>query len=188
MKRVWLLAVLLLLTGCVGNTPVFVDMSIERSYAEASWTGTTYSWHDLSARATCVVEADVTAERTDSDGTNVVTLAVRTVLKGDVDKTLAVRDTAWQYGEAERSLCGEPMMCVGHRVVLFLEATDTASYALVDNAALAKFFFDRDGTYHNALLYSQRYCEDIASKGDTQMPILEDMSPKTLDELKALVS
>lgn len=205
MKRtvaLFLTVVLLGLTACGDVTPSYVDLSIERSYAEPSWTGKSYTWESLSDKATFIIEADVIGyeygQAYGYDATNFTTLAVRTSLKGDLKGNILVRDTAWLYLPSEdspdpasvlseRSLCGEPMMRAGHRVVLFLEPTDIVLsdgrevYAPVDGAATAKFFFDEDGTYHNALLYSDAYT------ADTQMPVLDDMTPKTPEEIRTAI-
>ena len=189
-----LLTVLLLcLTACDPQTPVFVDLSVERSCAEPTWTGKTYTWDSLIEQATYIVEADVTGTQRDADEQELTLLTVCSSLKGDLKGEILVRDTVWLDGATERSLCGEPMMREGHRVVLFLERTDTVSsdgrdvYAPVDGAAVAKFFYDADGAYHNALSYSAVYRTDIENKGGTQMPVLDDMTPKTLTQLRSLI-
>ncbi len=179
----------LLCCSCAA-APTAVDTTIPRSVIETDWVGgISYSWDSLSAASTYIVEADVVAVD-DSTAYGLATLAiaklsVRESLKGDLTGDVLVQDTGLLEGDGERTLSGAPLMREGHRVLLFLEETDMvtadgeAVYRLISGLPLAKFFYDEDGRYHNALSYSKDVSEVT--------PMFGDQQPRTLREIKKLI-
>ncbi len=123
---------------------------------------------------------------------NRVYLKVEEVLQGEaeVGETLYVRDSLYmteQEGQPlEYTMWGAPLMLKGHRVVVFLQAcpdqsvwdTDKTVYDLTQNE-LGKFFADENGLFYPAMSFSENYKSKIAYMA------LENMEPRTLDELKA---
>ncbi len=124
------------------------------------------------------------------------TLSVREVLKGDVaiNKPLHIKDYAIGYydenGDYDEELIHTVgvLMEKGNRVLLFLKKLPRA-FATEDNRTIThnivygaegKFFYDADGLYHSAVLYTD---ENWFSTN-----MLTDYTPKTLDEIKKLIN
>ncbi len=123
---------------------------------------------------------------------NRVYLKVEEVLQGEaeVGETLYVREHGFIADRlgvpTEITMWGAPLMLKGHRVVVFLQAypdqsvwdTDKTVYDLTHNE-LGKFFADENGLWYPAMSFSENYKSKIAYMA------LENMEPRTLDELKA---
>ena len=195
----------LFLTSC-GETVTYVDMSITRSAASLLYQDVAANTlTDLCEQADVVVMADVDGifVRDAEVGLTYTQLTVREVWKGDTEKQIytgegfvqMLDETDPNLSTAEVTPCGEPLMRQGNRVILFL-AEDSVEglspyYTVLGGG---KFFYDQDGTYHNALMYSPNFDEyrQQYENGETLVadaPHLDfaDMTPKTAQELKTLV-
>ena len=192
MKRILtcVFAVMLLcLTACssAGNT---VDLTISRSSRNVTFLApTVYSLDTLCEAATYVVEAEVLATQNSEElGVHayfIATVTVASSLKGDLSGEILISDTGTMDENGERTCIAEPLMLAGHRVLLFLKGSSLETedgqtvYELIDGP-VSKFFYDKDGKYHNALTYSEVY-EELAKDGTPSVPTLADLSPLTID-------
>lgn len=205
MKRiVCVVMALLLLTvcGCAEKEaavvyPTDTDTRIEGSFAPAE----PLSFGALCDGAAYIVCGEVTSadseEETDSSGSYHVSyahIAVKEMLKGELsENTIVVRDNGKVTVDENKNIlggatvCGGPLLQRGHRVVLFLTASedthDNKTVFALSHGTLGKFYYDRDGLYHCSMLYSRDY-QNGTHGGQT----LTDMEPKTLDEIKALIN
>ncbi len=208
MKRMlvlWLMIGCLFLTAC-GETATYVDMSITRRAASLLYQDATENTlTDLCEQADAVVMADVDGifVRDAEIGLTYTQLTVREVWKGDTAKQIylgegfvqMIDETDPNRSTAEVTPGGEPLMRQGNRVILFL-AEDSAEglspyYTVLGGG---KFFYDQDGTYHNALMYSpnfeeyrQRYERGEELIVDAPHLDFADMIPKTAREFKKFV-
>ncbi len=200
MKRIisMILSTMLVLsmTACsaAGST---VDLSIPRSTRNVHFVSpATYTLETLGAAADCIVEAEVsTTQNSEELGVHayfIATVTVLTSLKGDLQGEILISDTGTMDENGERTCIAEPLMRGGHRVLLFLKATTLktedgrAVYEPVDGP-VGKFFFDKDGKYHNALSYSDEYLA-LAEKEIATVPHLDDLTPLTLDDIASAIT
>ncbi len=171
------------------------------------------SFYDMAQEASVIVCADVTEAITVpvESGWKIACSArveIKEVLKGGlpIGESICVEENGVAYAylvdenrqpypsetndiTRRATLCGGPMMVKGNRVLLFLTGegdnlgSEENPYYITPGSS-GKFYLDRDGKYHNSMLYYKEYDENI-HKFYSQ---LADIEPKTLDEIKTLIN
>ena len=177
------------------NTPVVIPPStkppVPFSFSQF-WDGKVYDFQELAKISDLIVVADVKIVEEGSRALfcrNYVTVAIREVLKGNVTKgtELCVADP--MTGVYTHASC-IPMMQRGNRVLLFLvsdsvmtknsRGEDTPLYGFIRwYPEVGKFFYDRDGKYHESRSY--------ADGNPKSNMVFTDLEPKTLEEIKTLI-
>lgn len=166
-----------------------------------SWHQTRYyDYAELANEADMVVVVDVVStDRFKGNLYNIpyANVAVCEVIKGDTclsGETLRVRDNGTSLYNKDldswvsKTKCGGPLMEQGNKLLLFLRTdgriatSDGEPLYEFANNMISKFFYDRDGKYHS----SATYCEQFGTNY-MMSDMLEDYSPKTLDEIKRLI-
>ncbi len=205
-------ALLFSFVGC-GDKVVYPAFQTDTAHASLTkYDPAPITFDDLKKEFSLVICADVEATAPDtevlgSDGNRreCVLLKVREVLKGDaqVGDLLWVQDTfnrrvkTDSFGNVldvfENGWSGEPLMKEGNRVVVFLNPNEKKTIdgdVCYSTAPYAKFFLDHDGLYHCSLLYSAFFINCFYYEDDTDGVgyVPTDLVPKTLDELRELVS
>ena len=193
-------ACLALMAGCgwrivfpKDNTPVLDDSP--RYYASHSFGfDSPYTYCTLAEASELIVVADVESlaeENVPLYMSNIVSVKVREVLKGDVHNgdVLLVEDLTSSEYMHDPDI---PMMQYGNRMLLFLVKETIVEYTLSDETKtvygftqtyphLGRFFLDEDGKYHEADTYSENFPYPHSWR------VFADYMPRTLDEIKDLI-
>lgn len=203
---------LLTFVGC-GDKVVYPEFQTRTAHAvQDKFDPEPVTFDDLKQQFALVVCADVVATAPDievldrdSNRNECAQLEVREVLKGNaqVGDLLWTQDTSNRrvetdsFGNAldvfENGWSGEPLMKEGNRVVVFLNPIEDKTIegeVCYTTAPYAKYFLDHDGLYHCSLLYSAFFinCFYYEDDADGVGVVPTDLVPKTLDELKELMS
>ncbi len=156
-----------------------------------------FTYAELAEASEFVIVADVTAiEKTGENKAfrRMATVKIVEALKGTcrAGDTLCVLDNVfWRDGCTSD---GGPMLECGNRVLLFLssahlmrdgEMINIYTYTRV-MPSLGKFFYDRDGRYHESRTYAEEFTQD--SREMMWDRFFDDYEPKTLEEIKSLLN
>lgn len=208
------LLLFLCLTACAiqSDEPIAVDETITRHHLQfANADSKVYDYSTLASCSDVVVVADI-QQMTNADRGFVMPVCKTVeILKGTIAEEFVVCDSGvfraqdyQAHGSPEDpgvirdewTMSSEPLMRNGNRVLLFLvdngktNENGKAYFELAIGPA-SKFFFDpADDRYHNALLYSKTFQEHI-TLADASLYYnhsLTDMTPKSLEEFKTLIT
>lgn len=177
------------------NTPFVIPPStkppVPFSFSQF-WDGKVYDFQELAKCSELIVVADVTGvkeRKNDLFFGNHATVMIREVLKGDVTEGMELCVFDPTSSEHTHASC-IPMMQRGNRVLLFLvsdsvmtknsRGEDTPLYGFIRwYPEVGKFFYDRDGKYHESRSY--------ADGNPKSNMVFTDLEPKTLEEIKTLI-